>query len=305
MLDAVVDPAVLGTDRGDTRPRGVDVQPRAVLLRDHGDGRRGVDRAGGRRPDRRLHQHRPDAGGHVGGHRLAQGGDVHGLRLRVDGDRADGALAEAAHHRGLEQRRVGLGGAVDREGPGRYAVATGRTTGRAVQRGQDGGERRGRGGVLDDAPAQAVPGERVRQAERLAELVEDDLLELGRGRAGRPEHPLGADAAGEQVAQHAGGGGVRREVREEARVLPVREAGDEVLVQVRQHGLERLRLLRQRRRQRRRHVARLHLGEHGQVVDGLPVVRDPVHDPVSLLAELVRRQVRRTHARGRLVAAAA
>ena len=205
-------------------------------------------------------------------------------------------LAESAHHRRLEQRRVGLRGAVDRERPRGYAVAPGGPAGRAVQCGEHRRERRRGGGVLDDAAALGVPAERVGEAECLSQPVEHHLLELGRRRAGRPDHPLGADAAGEQVAEHAGGGGVGREVGEEPRVLPVRQAADQVGVEVGQHRVEGLGLLGGAGRQRGRHLAGLHLREHRQVVDGCPVVGDPVDHPVALLAELLRRQVRRAHA---------
>ena len=57
-LDAVVDPAELGRDRGDAGPGGVDVQPGAVLVRDLAELADRVDRAGAGRADRRDDQRR-------------------------------------------------------------------------------------------------------------------------------------------------------------------------------------------------------------------------------------------------------
>ena len=57
----------------------------------------------------------------------------------------------------------------------------------------------------------------------------------------------------------------RREVGEEARVLPVRDRRHEHVVEVAQHVRERLALLRRRGGQPRAHVARLDLREHRQL----------------------------------------
>ena len=139
----------------------------------------------------------------------------------------------------------------------------------------------------------AVEG--VGEAEGLAQPVEDHLLELGHRGAGGPEHPLGADAAGEQVTQDAGRGGVRGEVREEARVLPVRHAREQVRVEIGQHRVEGLGVLRRDPRESGGDLARLDLRQHRQLAHPIPVVRDPVHHPVALLPELLGRQVRCAH----------
>ena len=145
--------------------------------------------------------------------------------------------------------------------------SAGRAAARAVQCGEHSGERRGGRGVLDDPAARAVAGERLGQPERLPQPVEHHLLELGGGRAGRPDHPLAPDAAGEEVAEHAGRGGVGREVGEEPRVLPVRQAADQVRVEVGQHGVQGLGSSGALVGQCGRDLARPHLRQHRALAD--------------------------------------
>ena len=66
-----------------------------------------------------------------------------------------------------------------------------------------------------------------------------------------------------------------REVREEARVLPVRQRGHDQLVEVAQDVGERLGLLRRRHRQLRGQLAGLHLREHRQLADALEIAAPP------------------------------
>ncbi len=61
--------------------------------------------------------------------------------------------------------------------------------------------------------------------------------------------------------------------------------GQEDLVEVAEHRLERLRLLGRRLRQPRADLARLDLREHGQLADALEVVGRPVDGAVAVLAE--------------------
>jgi hypothetical protein len=81
------------------------------------------------------------------------------------------------------------------------------------------------------------------------------LLELGRGRAGDPGHALDAESGADEVAEHRGARRVRREVAEEAGVLPVRHAGQDDAVEVGEDGGERLTVLGRRRRQHGAHLA--------------------------------------------------
>ena len=76
-------------------------------------------------------------------------------------------------------------------------------------------------------------------------------------RRGAPEEADLVERRGEQLGEDAGLGGGVGEVGEEARVLPVRDARQEDLVEVAQHRRERLRLLGRRSGQLRADLARL------------------------------------------------
>ena len=81
----------------------------------------------------------------------------------------------------------------------------------------------------------------------------------------------GAEQLGEDAGLRAG----VREVREEARALPVRDPRQEHLVEVAEHVRERLGALRRRGRQPRAQLARLDLREHGQLAHALEVATRP------------------------------
>src|SRR5207244_10379279 len=102
------------------------------------------------------------------------------------------------------------------------------------------GDRGRRGRVLDVA----VPA--ARKAEELGQPVEGHRLELRRGGRGAPDEGDRVERGGEELGEDARLRGRGREVREEARVLPVRDPGQEELVEVVEHGRERLGMLRRR-----------------------------------------------------------
>ena len=117
--------------------------------------------------------------------------------------------------------------------------------------------------AADDAESAIVPPpppatvNSPAEPDRAREAVEQGLLHLGPGGGGRPEHPLAAQAAREEVAEQRGERRVRREVAEERRVLPVQGRGDDDAVERAEQRLERLRVLREQVRQPR---ANLHRG---------------------------------------------
>ena len=134
------------------------------------------------------------------------------------------------------------------------------------------------------------------QVEQVGEPVEHVRLEFGGRRRGRPEHALDAEARGQQVAEDRRAAGVGGKVGEEGRVLPVGDAGQDLLVQVAQHRLERFAVLGWVRRQRGPQRPGRHLRQHRERLDPFVVVGDPVDDAVAVLAELRRVHVR-AHAR--------
>ena len=93
--------------------------------------------------------------------------------------------------------------------------------------------------------------ESVGQADQLAEPAERDRLELGGGRRRAPQHRLLVERGRQKFGEDAGRARRDGEVREEARMVPVGEAGHEHALEVGHDGVERLRLLRRRGRKRR------------------------------------------------------
>ena len=88
--------------------------------------------------------------------------------------------------------------------------------------------------VVDDAL------ERRRQPDQLAQPAEGDFLQLRGRRRRAPQHRLHVEAGGEHLREHAGAAGADREVGEEPRMVPVRQAWNDDLFEVREDAIERL-----------------------------------------------------------------
>ena len=130
------------------------------------------------------------------------------------------------------------------------------------------------------------------QSEHSDEPVEHVGLELRARGARRPEHPLDADPGRQELPEDRRARVVRREVREEVRRLPVRDARQDQPFDVREHRVERLPRRRRIGRELRADLPRLSAREHRQGFDPLHVVRDPVHHRAAVAAELLRGHVR-------------
>jgi hypothetical protein len=74
----------------------------------------------------------------------------------------------------------------------------------------------------------------------LAQPIEDDQLQLGRGRGGLPEHGVDVEGCGQRLGEDGGAGRGVGEVGEEAGVVPVGEAGYDHALDVGQDLLQRL-----------------------------------------------------------------
>ena len=181
---------------------------------------------------------------------------------------------------------------VNRIPPGDPVGADRAATG-PVQRREQGNQRRARRRILDDPAAGGVGAEMRGQPEQFGQPVQDDRLQLCAGRAGRPHHALHAEPGREQIAEDRWPARVRREVREEARMLPVRDAGQDQAAQVGQHLLVRLALLGRMRGQRRPHLTGPHLRPHRMRFDRAQVVGDPVDHLLAIVTELLWRHVPR------------
>ena len=102
-------------------------------------------------------------------------------------------------------------------------------------------------GAEKRASAAAVEHEGLGQVERLGEPVDDDHLELHGGRRGGPREGDDVDAGREGLAEGSDGTAGRREVRQLARALPVREAGQDEVADIPQRRAERVGLRPRRR----------------------------------------------------------
>ncbi len=87
---------------------------------------------------------------------------------------------------------------------------------RVVPRGDQGGERRRRGAVLD------VPMPVLRKTDQLRDPIGDEQLQLGGRRRRPPQEADGVQRRREQLGEDAGLSGRAREICEVARALPVR-----------------------------------------------------------------------------------
>src|SRR6266550_1934455 len=74
-------------------------------------------------------------------------------------------------------------------------------------------------------------------------------------------------------------------------MIPVRDPGNDLRLEVRQDTLDRLGLTRWRRRQRAANLSRPHLRQHRILLGMLEVFGDPIEHGTSLLDELVPRQI--------------
>ena len=285
-LDAVVDPAQLRLQCGHPAHRRVDVQPDPGSATDLGDGGRRVERHRRRRASRRAHEEWNEPGHAIRFDHRCKCIGSHGERLVV-GDDPHAVGADAGDTQALLDAGVGLGRHVADE-PRRVAVVVHRPTGRPPACGQDGDQ----GGVarrpLDHATTgRTVGAESLGQAEQLLHPVHHQRLQLGARRRRDPAHALDAEPGRQQLTEDRRVCRVRREVGEEAGVLPVHDPRDDDLVDVGHHGVPRLRLRGRVGRQPTANVARLDGGRHRERVKALEVVGDPVDQLVTVLAELV------------------
>jgi len=129
--------------------------------------------------------------------------------------------------------------------------------------------------------------EAVRQADQLPEPRHHALLELRCRRARLPQHPVDAQAGRQHLAQDGRAAVVGREIGEEARVVPVRDAGHDVALEVRQDARHGLAFLGRGVGQRVQQVPGSAAAAHGVAVGMFEIVGDPVDHFVRVSAELL------------------
>lgn len=138
------------------------------------------------------------------------------------------------------------------------------------------------------------------KTEQLREPVEDVQLELGRHGRRPPEEGDLVERSRYQLRENRRLRAGDTEVGEVARVLPVRNAGQEDLVEIAQDVRERLSALGRRWRESRADVTRLHLREHRILADTLEVACDPLAHSRRIAPEVAHRlRSFRTSAQGR------
>ena len=224
----------------------------------------------------------------VGGDRLGQRIRAHRERLVV-GHQPQPVGADPGDAQSLLDARVGLFRRVADQAA-RVAVGVdGARRGPPPRRADRDEDRLARRPLDHAAPAGARRGERLGKAEQLHHPVEHQRLQLGaRGRR-HPAHPLHAQAGREQLTEDRRIGRVRREVGEEARVLPVDDARDDDPLEIGAHRLPALGVGGRRGRQGGPYRAGLQVRAHRVALDPLDVVSDPVDQLVAGAAELLGR----------------
>ena len=260
------------------RPRRVDVEEDVVAPAHLAEGTEWIHGAHARRAERRDGADRRGAGREVFADHRVQLVGAH-REPPVDRHLAHVGAADARDLGVLLGGGVRLRRAVDRQAVG-HARLVRAPVRRPLARREDGAEDRARGRVLDDAVKS------IGQADHLPEPVEHARLHLrGRGRR-LPQHALRAERRGEHLREERRRARVRREVGEEARVLPVRDPRQHDRGEVGEDRLHRLAALGRRERELRGDLSGLDLGAHGIALDLGQVVGHPVDERVGVAAEL-------------------
>ncbi len=206
------------------------------------------------------------------------------LEALVRRDLREAGASQAEGHAGLLDRRVGLRRGVYPElrhvhaprQPLRRSIDTRRLACR-----REGQQRRSRGRVGQ----QAV--EFRRQAQALAQPVDDHHLQLRAGRAGPPQHRVRVQNGRQHLPDDARPGGGAAEIGQEPRVLPVSDVGLEETAVVIEDRLDRLGLLGWQRREERAQRARLYLRHYGPLPHPAQVVGHDVYRGVGGRAEVL------------------
>jgi len=131
------------------------------------------------------------------------------------------------------------------------------------------GESADRRGIVND------PRELIGQAKELRQPAHDDFLEFGgRGRSA-PEHRFHVERGGERFCGNGDRRSARRKICEEARAVPVRDAGKNHGLESRHQRTERLGLLGGGGRQTGGYLSRRNLRKHRIIAHVRKVAIDP------------------------------
>ena len=201
-FDAALQVAEFRAEHGGARHGRVHMQPQIVLAADFADRGDRVHGVGRSRAHRGAHHARSQSGAAVRVDLARQGVRAHG-EILVDFDEPQVLYADARDHGSLLQRGMGLRRDVGDE-PSIASFLVADIVGGALACGQQGAERSARSGILNNAAAGVRRQEFFGQAEHGDQPVHDVRFEFGAGGAGRPQHPLHAQAGGKKIAQNSG-----------------------------------------------------------------------------------------------------
>ncbi|WP_245268485.1 hypothetical protein [Mesorhizobium sp. WSM2561] len=246
------------------------MQIEAVPFRHRGDAGDIIGAAGAGAADAGDDAGRQHARLPVGDDSRFQSCDIHGAEAAGNRNAHEIVLTDARHPDRPVDGGVDLIGRIDAQYRlALQALLVALPVERALAHGQHGGERRRRCRILHDA------GKPFRQAERLTHPVDDARLEFGRCRRSLPEHALRGHNRDQIFGHHRDRCGIGREIGEEARMLPMRHAGQDFALEVGEDCLHRFAMFRRRDVDASGDFARLDERPHRPFAKCAPVVGTP------------------------------
>ena len=201
--------------------------------------------------------------------------------MGVVSNQSEVVSAEAGQKGGLLDRAVGLAGDVNDQGLflGLQAALVQTEAGGLLPAHGRGHQGTGGSSVLNHS----LP--RRGQPHHLSDPVGGQLFQLGQGRTGLPGEAKHAQAGAEIIAQDTGQRAVGGKVAKKARMLPVRQSGQDDPIQVLEDRGEVLGLFGRRSRKLGLDLARLGASHHGFLNHVSTVISNPVDELMSDPAE--------------------
>ena len=281
-FDALPQVTEFRADHRRARPGGIDMHIEPMCMRHFNNGGDIIagadagaadagDDAGRQQPGRAIALD-------CGGKRLR----VHGLAGPPRGNAHQIFLTDAGNPDGAVDRGVNLIGGVDADRlvsgkPARIALPVQRS----LAHDQNGGKGCGRGRILNDA------GEGFRHAERLAQPIDHFRFKFRRGWRCLPEHALGGDGADQIFGDHRNGGRIGGEIGKEARMLPMRHAGNEDILEILEDILHGFACYRRGISDMRGDLPRCRLRPYRPVPKRRAIIRSPIRRFLRPLPELL------------------
>ena len=143
--------------------------------------------------------------------------------------------------------------------------------------------------IIDEIDAVSIttPSNDVGQAHHLPQPIQHDLFEFSGRRRGAPQHAVDVEARREQLTQDAGHRSRNAEIGHKSRLIPMRDAGHDNVVEIGEHIVERFGVRGRRHWQLRFHVTRLHTRQHRISIVVLQIIGDPIDELFAVFTEVV------------------